>query len=559
ETRRLLTEKVIKYDDGGQQFIPVDFDAYQELKEKGIPSVHPQHLQTNAVGEQVRVPHAPTHALLAGVAVEDLTPVWQPGATPIELIRIFLDSIGNAENAPIHRRGSAGESPVARLTFSIPPQAPVGILPHIAMLSATTDTEDVQRAFHGQEVTFSEHTGGQLEWADGAQVYQYQDARLTAASVFDYPKDADGKRKRQEAPIGLTPTAEKRLQKLNTWAKATDGRTAFISYKEFTQQFREVVNGFDIVTHFDKVAGLNFDNLKFLVVFGYPKVKHEVVMAQARKQYASDCEPLPSGTYEALTETAEYDENGITSTECRYKDPRLEKIRHQLATEKLQQAIGRARLPLWTDTTTLIFTNAPIPSVTERSQLFTARTFEIANTPAELPNAMARIKAAEDSGDVKALMEIKDVSQRQAYNLTAKARNQRKNDRNKRILELHTEGKSQREIEKQMKSEGYEKASRKVIRGVVQNCNHQLVYTNWPVQKCTTPSDVGVPCVDSETQENHTDAEKPVPRTEYAKLSEDDARAERQNCEARFDSNAAASLRPFFKRNGWEVVRCGGT
>ena len=560
ETRRLLTEKVIKYDDGGQQFIPVDFDAYQELEDKDIPSVNPQHLQTNAVGEQVRVPHAPTHALLAGVAVEDLTPVWQHGATPVDMIRIFLDSIGSAENAPINRtfRGTC-DPPVAVLTFSIPPQAPVGILPHIAMLSATTDTEDVQRAFHGQDVTFSEHTGGQLEWADGAQVYQFQDIRLTASSIFEYPKDADGKRKRQEDPIGLTPTAEKRLQKLNQWAKATDGRTAFISYKEFTQQFRETVDGFDIVTHFDKVAGLNFDGLKFLVVFGYPKVKHEVVMAQARKQYASDCEPLPSGTYEALTETAEYDENGTTSTECRYKDPRLEKIRHQLATEKLQQAIGRARLPLWTDTQTLIFTNAPVGGITERATLFSSRAFDRADTPSDIQNALARIKTAEDSGDVKAIMETKGIKKSQAYNDSKEVRAQKKADRDARIIELHTEGKSQREIEKQMKSEGYQKVGKTTIQKVVTISSLQLVYTNYEVEKVTTPSDVGVPCVESENTKNRTGAQKPVPHTEYAKLSEDDARAERQNCEDRFDSNAAASLRSLFKRNGWEVVRCGGT
>ena len=176
--------------------------------------------------------------------------------------------------------------------------------------------------------------------------------------MFQYPLDADGKRKLQEQPIGLTPTAEKRLEKLNGWAKEAEGLTAFISYKEFTETgtpLAETVNAFDKVAHFDEVAGLNFDGLKFLVVFGYPKVKHEVVMEQARKQYASDSEPLPKvdptlrddngkpiSEYEQLTEDITVTENGMTITERRYKEPRLEKIRHQLATEKIDQAIGRA-------------------------------------------------------------------------------------------------------------------------------------------------------------------------------------------------------------------------
>ena len=386
ETQRMLAEKQVIYDDGGTQFIPVDFDAYKELTDKGIPTFHPEKLQTQEIGEQVCVPHTPTHALIAGVSVKGLTPVWQKGATPIEVLEIFFDALGNDKNAPINRTFAAGDTPSAVLTFSIPPQAPIGILPQIAMLSATTDPTDTQRGFAGQDVTFSVHEGGSLGLASGVQVYQYTDARLTSASVFSYPTDAAGRRKLQEQPIGLTPTAEKRLDKCNDWAKQVDGTTAFISFKEFTEDgtpLAETVNEFDILTHFDKVAGLNFDGLKFLVVFGYPKVKHEVVMEQARKQYASDCELLPKGDptlcddngekiseYMQLSEDVTSTEKGITITERRYKDHRLEKIRHQLATEKLEQAIGRARLPVWTDIRTLIFTDAPIGNITSRATLF---------------------------------------------------------------------------------------------------------------------------------------------------------------------------------------------
>lgn len=577
ESKRLLTEKVVRYTDGGLQFIPVDFDAYKELTQKGIPSILPQLLETTSVGEQVCIPHTPTHALMAGVELKDLTPVWQNGATPIELIGIFLESIGNDQNAPINRMFRAGDPPVAILTFSVPPQAPVGILPHIALLSATTDIDDTKRAFDGQTVTFSEHTGGQLEFAHGVRVYQFQDARLTSASVFEYPLDADGKRKLQDAPIGLKPTAEKRLRKLNDSAKAADGLTAFISYKEFTEHLGDAVNGFDIVTHFDKVAGLNFDGLKFLVVFGYPKVKHEVVMEHARKQYASDREPLPKGDkdrrdengrniseYIQLTEEDTIAENGITITERRYKDPRLEKVRHQISTEKLEQAIGRARFPIWTDTITIIFTDTVVHGITERANLFSSAAFNLADTPSDLPDAMVRIKEVEESGDVQDVMETKKVSQRMAYYQTEATRKQKEADRDARILELHTEGKSQREIEKQMKSEGYQKVGKTTIQKVVTFCNHQLVYTNYELQKVTTPSDVGVPCVESENTENGqpqntngNGVQKPVSRGEYSKLTEPDARAELQYCEGHSDYAGAAYLRTLFKRKGWDIADMG--
>lgn len=459
ETKRLLSEKEVRYEDGGTQFIPVNFDAYEELTKKGIPCIHPQHIETDTVEEQVRVPHTPTQALLSGVPLKALTPVWQKGATPIELIGIFLSSIGNDKNAAIKRAFIAGDPPDPVLNFSIQPQAPIGILPQIAMLSATTPPEDTQRTFDGQAVTFSVHEGGVLAWAEGVQVYQFIDGRMTSASVFEYPTDADGKRKLQETPVGLTTTAANRLAKLNNWAKAEEGLTAFISYKEFTEVFQEAVNGFDIVTHFDKVAGLNFDGLKFLVVFGYPKVKHEIVMEHAKKQFASDTQPLPKADpdlrdekgntiseYAQLTEDVTVTENGITLTERRYKDTRLEKVRHQLATEKLEQAIGRARFPVWTDTLSIAFTSALVPGVTERATLFSSAAFTLAETPSELPDAVDRIQQAEETGDVRSVMETKGVSERTAQRQTKDVRDQQTAERDAEIIRRADAGETQQGI-----------------------------------------------------------------------------------------------------------------
>ena len=105
ETKRLLSEKQIRYVDGGTQFIPVDFDAYKELIDKGIPTVHPQKIDTQEIGEQVRdTAHTDTRLDCRRFSIKDLTPIWQKGATPIELPgHLSRDSIGNDKNAPINR------------------------------------------------------------------------------------------------------------------------------------------------------------------------------------------------------------------------------------------------------------------------------------------------------------------------------------------------------------------------------------------------------------------------------------------------------------------------
>lgn len=553
ESKRLLTEKVVKYDDG-RQFIPVDFDAYKELKSKDIPCVHPQHLTTTSVGETVCVPHAPVEALISGVPVDKLTPVWQNGATPIDLIRIFLDSIGDDRHAPIRRTFRNGDPPVAILTFSVPPQAPVGIIPQIAMLSATSDIEDTQRSFDRQAVTFSEHTGGDLQWASGVQVYQYPDARLTSASVFEYPVDDDDKRLLQSEPTGLTPTAEKRISKLNDWAKQVNGLTAFISYKDIAEQFSEHVDGFDVLTHFDKVAGLNFEGLKYLVVFGYPKVKHEIVMEHARKIFVSDHQQLPKGAYDELTEVDEYQENGITITERRYKDPRLEKIRHQLSTEKLEQAIGRARHPRWTDTTTVIFTNAPV-NATPRATLFTDAAFKLSETPNDIPNAIATINDAEQRGDVQAVMETQDVSQRTAERRTKASRDQKNAERDKRIIELHRADKSKREIERILKSENF-KVSYRTIGDVIECCLNVNAYKYIPIgddAKAAAPENVDEPCEEQTSGEKNTNGHHRVPRSEYSRLFESEARAELQHCTKTSDYAGASLLRSLFRKRCWSI------
>lgn len=414
-------------------------------------------------------PYPPVKALIAGVPLQEITPVWQKEATPIGLIEILVNSVrANDKNAPISRNYRAGETPDAVITFSIPPQAPVGIIPQIAMLSATSDTDDVKRAFDYQDVSFSEHIGGTLQWADGVKVYQYQDARLTSASIFEYRKNTDGKRILQEAPIGLTPTATERIAKLNSWAAEIDGLTAFISYKEFTEApFDDFVSNFNVVTHFDKVAGLNFDGLKYLVILGYPKVDHEAVMTHARTQYAADSEPLPKGSYDELTETDTFTNDGLTITERRYKDPRLEKIRSQLASEKLQQAIGRGRHAVWTDTQSIIFTTAPTAQITERAELFSNAAFKNATAPSDLPDAMQRIQNAIDTGNVQAVMETTGVSKRTAERQTKDQRKQAKAERDAQIIALHEQGKKQREIETEMKASGY-KVSNGTIRNVLQ-------------------------------------------------------------------------------------------
>ena len=459
-----------KYKDVRLERIRKDY-AYKRLTNDNIPCIRADKLDPHtAIDEKVIVPHTFQTALAAGVKVKDLTPRWQSGSTPIQLLKLLFDYVQNDKNAPVSIRytlSSNTQKPSAILSFSIPPQAPVGILNHLSMLSATVVPDDLRKVLKGQPVEITEQGGKSIEWADDIKGFQYSDARLTSGSVFEYQKDTDGKRILQQKPTGLTSLAIERLAKINDWAKQTDGLTGFISYKDLADDFCEHLDGFDVITHFDRVAGLNFEGLKLLVVFGYPKVSHEVVMSHARPQYASDSEPLPKGIpdlqdehgnpiseYLQLTTETEYTEHGYTITERRYNDPRLESIRRQLATDKLRQATGRARFVRWSGTTIVIFTNSPIPCITEKVEHFGNDAFNAADSARDLPAAQKRVNDAIESGDVKAVMETKGVGKSQAYEVTKETRSQQTAsetaDRDAQIIALHQQGKSQRAIKEEL-------------------------------------------------------------------------------------------------------------
>ena len=432
----------VQWTDGSYALLPKSKYAEKHLRQNTRFRVAPfeeVNLEWKP-GDTVIIGYTIGRTLMAGIDLTDLAPVWGQGWTLIAQLKALIASVKTPENLPMRVSQET-------LHFTTPPIVNPQRVPQIALLSATTAPNAVKAAFKGQPVQFFVSQGGQLEWEKGVAVYQYAAHRLTAASTFQYQNDLDGKRKLQEKPMGLTTTAQKRLKHVNRWAGQTEGTSVFISYKDIVDspEFAALLDNFDIVTHFDRVAGLNIDKLSLLVVFGYPKVNPRDVMNQARIQFASTLEPLPTRSYEELTELTEFIEDGIQITERRYKDKRLEEVRQQLSIDKLVQAVGRARLPRWKNTTTIIFTNAPIPHVTERAILFTDREFYTAETPKDLPIIAKQIAEAEGNGDMEALTNM-GVSERTAQRRTEATRKQRKAERESEILRRYAGGETQKQI-----------------------------------------------------------------------------------------------------------------
>ena len=346
------------------------FDSLDDKTKEAVNTNLTKHADRDADGNVV--PTAPWTALRKGItSLATLTPVWHSKDwTLLHQLETLINHCENTTQAPMFIDDDGN------ITLSIPPQVHP-TLKAVLMMSATPDIENTQNGFIGQDVTFSVSEGKPSHWAKGVKGFQYVNARWTTQSIFEFQKDDTGKTVYDDegSPVivGLRPKAVEILQKLTELARADSRKCLFIGYKEFVEGeiaelpiVKALHEAFDAVTHYDIAPGKNFEGYKIFVTFGYPKVDWDTIKREARKQYAHDPEPL-NFDYTTTDEQGEV----YTSTHGRFTDPRVEKIRQQLTTEKLQQGNGRGRHTRWEDTFTLAFTAEPIPGFTELATAFT--------------------------------------------------------------------------------------------------------------------------------------------------------------------------------------------
>ena len=363
---------VLLYHDSTQRAVDILtklFDSLDDDTREAVNTNLTKHADRDEHGAVI--PTAPWTALKKGIAsLDTLTPVWHSKDwTLLHQLETLINHCKNTTQAPMFIDDDGN------ITLSIPPQVHP-TLKAVLLMSATPDIENTQNGFIGQDVTFSVSEGKPSHWAKGVKGFQYVNARWTTQSIFEYQKDDTGKTVYDDngKPIivGLRPKAVEILQKLTELARADSRKCLFIGYKEFVEGeiaelpvVKALHEAFDAVTHYDIAPGKNFEGYKIFVTFGYPKIDWDTIKREARKQYAHDPEPL-NFDYTTTNEQGEV----YTSTHGRFTDPRVEKIRQQLTTEKLQQGNGRGRHTRWEDTFTLAFTAEPIPGFTELATPF---------------------------------------------------------------------------------------------------------------------------------------------------------------------------------------------
>lgn len=373
----------LRYKDGTQRTVETLRELFNVFDDETRAIVNhnlTQHAEHDGNGNIN--PISPWEALnKLGHTLDTLTPIWYSKEwTLLHQIEATLQNCQNDNQAPLFFDDFY-------FVLSIPPQVPRQIKA-VMLMSATTNIESTKNAFIGQKVDLIAAEGKPTQVAKGVKMFQYTEGRITTQSIFEYQKDEENKTcydgNRKPIIIGLTQKATEIIQKLTQLARSEPRKSVFTSFKEFTvgpiaelDVIRKLHEAFDTVTHYDVVSGINFEEYKIFVNFGYPKASRKVVVSETRKQYRHDPEPL-NFNYKDTTK----EDNGYTSKQNEFDDFRVDKIRQQLTTQKLQQTTGRARHIRWEDTITINICAEPVPGFTELAKpirykdLMNAQSFE---------------------------------------------------------------------------------------------------------------------------------------------------------------------------------------
>ena len=445
-TDDVLSEAYIIDASGITRRIPVSKAAEVILREKEVP-VRPYR----KIPPKSKIGVSPYRG--DGVSPEDVEGrLWASGWTLLhqlqKAISMDIEWVGTKYN-------TKGEEICCDVfTITVPPQVSQ-IAKRLILMGGTMDIDNIKSAFEGQDVKFTDSVGIPARYAKGVKTYQLTDRRLTYRSVFDVETDPEGKtvfdlETKKPIVLGLTAPAEKELEHICTLAEKhiADGnlKPVFISYKDLTeapiselplvQRMHQCLQ----VKHFDLTRGLNFDDVKVFIVYGLPKsARPDVVKETAEILYHTEIAENPLDmTYESGTESHEgYKAENIGA----YKDTRMEAVRQQLTRDKSKQALYRSRPTRWEDTITLHFSAEPVPDWTERATGFVRTDFQQSECFEDMYNVIKRRESAEQTGDVKGLMEATGVSEKTAYRQTETQRNQTDNDLKAEAYRLYTKEK----------------------------------------------------------------------------------------------------------------------
>ena len=382
DTKRVLANHAVQFDNGKLAYVAVDFDAYYTLQDKGLPTLQPQ-----GVSDKGYLVLTPAQTFALGVYESDnldsisaLPRLYeQSNYTPFQQLKAFIDRYKREVDAPIWYTDGV-------LHWVIPPVVHSRVK-HLVCMSATLQKEGFERAFDNVKTTFVETSP--THWVDGTRAFQVRTGAYPRASLLDYDTDWQ--------PVGLSSTGKRFIGLIEKEVERDrDVKHVLITFNAIIdfcgESLSEKHKNLDVLS-FHKMEGLDYtDSGMVFWILGCPDVSSAVLEQRARVLFGNDREALI------------YDRNDSRE----YVDSRVHLCWLSEVMGRLQQAVGRARLNRLANTV-VVFSNVLIPDFTDRAVGFVPEDLEVAGELSSLVEvSAARQKAEQESEHKTARQKLQD-------------------------------------------------------------------------------------------------------------------------------------------------------
>ena len=371
ETGDELAQFSIVFEGGVSVYIPVDNNAAEALKTKGIPFFNPD---TFVLNETMKISMKLHQAIQLGILDAQTVEKIQEFPTVCEnehwtfwhqLKRFFAHYKRDAD-APMW-------SDIQKLTFMLPPVLNSSVK-RLLLISPVLSEQHLRNIFPDEAIEF-EHTEP-TAWLANNKVFQIRAGTYPLSEILNYENNWDVR--------GLSKLGERFFLGIRTEIEKNPKVThAIITYRAILPHISDLVEAANVcfVTDFKDTFGadgleMTSEAPQVIWIVGTPRWGQSTIWRWAQMLFRNDEHPL------------HYDEK---INPHNYKDERIQSVFQQSAVGLLTRIIKNAGLERWTDKKIVLLTSLPLRDITDRPEtlLFDWEDFEIAGGLDKLPEVIA--------------------------------------------------------------------------------------------------------------------------------------------------------------------------
>lgn len=366
DTGKTLARFTIEFEGGTTAYIPLDDNATDKLRAKGLP-VFPQSFPLN---EDIKILMPMTQAIELGIldteTVESIqefpTVCREKGWTFWHQLKRFFAHYTRDTDAPIRWDGEV-------LRFWVPPVLHASVK-RLLLVSSVFSDQHLYRVFPDENL--ETHCTEPIPWGPGNRVFQVRTGIYPSESILDYHNWSN---------IGLSETGQRFLRGIYSEIDADlSVKHGIVTNKDIARHLGDIAKKRNVYFVEDFQNMRNSDTISeaadVIWMVGTPRRSTAAIWRRAQMLFGNDKEPL---SYE--------DEIGSGT----YKDPRIQSIFEEDAVYSLTEIIVQSELDRLTDRRIVLITGLPLPNITNRfeTSIFDWEDFEIAGGLDKLPEVIA--------------------------------------------------------------------------------------------------------------------------------------------------------------------------